>query len=200
MKIGKFKIQLNSTSIIRGGMLSLVFVLCFGLSANKVQAQTFSELAPAAQQSLIQLFETQMETLRQEVLDPQQGVSIESNKNIFYYYEGVLKDFQEENVELKQAFVSNLNLLLRGPVGNHKLTQTLFYKSLEDAPDFNRSELNMSNSQTSNTNTSGMGAEVSSMLFFQTKEPFRTHLKNMVVTSDDLSKLNALFQYVRNNK
>ncbi len=191
MKIFKTKFQCKMP-FKRGVFVPLVFALALCCINTDAHAQTYSDLNGATINLLETAFEQEMEKLRDEIHNPQPGISIESNRNIFQYYEAVWTSFQEENVDIKEAFILELNVLQRGPVGSHDLTQVLFYKSVNDAPPVDRYEL-------AGTSLLTSGA-TSPYIFFQTKTGFRNHLKGMSVTPGNINKVNGLFSYIRNNK
>lgn len=190
MKILKTKFQCE-TLFKRGVFVPLVFAmaLCF---VNTAHAQTYSDLDGTTIDLLESAFEQEMEKLKDEVNNPQPGISIESNRNVFHYYNAVWTKFQEGNVEIKEAFIIELNVLLQGPVGGHDLIQTLFYRSLDEAPPVDRNTLvGTSLMQTTSTAT---------VLFYQSKEDFRSHLIGMGVTPGNINKVKGLFTYIRENK
>ena len=202
MKIGKFKIQLNSLSSFGGGLILLVLILSAGITGSKIQAQSFSDLTPAAQQELSSLFQTEMELIRQEALNPPQGVSVVSNRNIFTYYQNILSSFESGSTILRDAFIENLPSLLSGPVRTHPLIETSFYSSLNAAPAPDWSELiDPASGQSTGVDKSAVTTGPDSwMYYFATKDPFRTHLREMEVNSHDLSGIKDIFEYIRSNK
>jgi len=195
--------KINPMLRLTRNSILVVAVVLISATTSLINAQVFSDLDNNTQIALIQAFESQMDLLRQEALDPQPGVSTESNKNIFYYYENVLKTFQSENVTLREAFISELIYLQKGPVGNHKLTRAIFYRSIAHAPPADRSDLFPgSSSETIAQNGGGNSGSDSALLslFFQTRENFRSLIDSMYVSSNNISALEAMFTYINNNK
>lgn len=191
MKIFKTKFQCKMP-FKRGVFVPLVFALALCCINTDAHAQTYSDLNGATIDLLETAFEQEMEKLRDEIHNPQPGISIESNRQIFQYYDAVWNTFKGDNVDIKEAFILELNVLQRGPVGGHDLTQNLFYRSIDDAPPMDRYQLE----GTSLINTTSTAPR----FFFQTKETFRTHLIGMNVTPGNINKVQGLFTYINNNK
>ncbi len=187
MKIGRLKIQHNAASKLFSAVLVCLFMI--GINSNNTFAQTFSDLDPSVIESLDQLFQQEAEKLRNEVIDPQPGVSTESNRNLHGYYQEVWSEFENGLVDLRTSFVSNLYILFRGPVGNQPLIPVLF----TDIP----------------TDSAGDKANKPSnhqgnLVFLTSPVPltpqFELILENLEIVGGDLSNVYTFFEFINSNK
>ena len=187
MKIGRLKFQ--SKAAVKLFSVALVCLFILGVSSNKMSAQTFSELDPSIIENLEQLFQQESQKLRDEVVDPQPGVSIESNRNLHGYYQEVWREFQNDNVDLRTSFVSNLYILFRGNVSQQPLIPVLF----EDAPSDSAGDKG-------NKPSNYQG----NLVFLTSPAPltpqFELILENLEIVGGDLSYVYTFFEFINSNK
>ena len=188
--MNKLKSKIDFTqwlSAIGSGKFLLV-IFCLSLNFY-VSGQALNDLNPGVQASLEELFEGEIEKLRDEVLNPTPGVSIESNRNLHSYYQTVWAEFEKGNLDLRTSFVSNLAILFQGPVFNHPLTAVLFTGPLSDS---------------SGDKAQRPSNYQGNLVFLMSPAPltpeFEQILEDVEVIGNDISAVEALFEFIKENK
>ena len=178
MKIFKHKLHLG---VLSKGKLILPMVLAFAFWCvnTEVEAQIYSELDGSTIEMLEQAFEEEKAKLMAEINDPPQGLSLEANRNLYFYYEAVIDLYVQDDVELREAFIDNLGVLQQGRVLNLDLTEALFTGKIYDY------HLNLE-------------------VFLAGEAPvtnsFEQKLIDLEVTTGDIDKVTDLFNFMEVNK
>jgi len=157
----------------------MVLAFAFWCVNTEVVAQTYSELDGSTLEMLEEAFEEEKAKLMAEINDPPQGLSLEANRNLYFYYEAVIDLFVQDVVELREAFIDNLGVLQQGQVASLDLTEALFTGKIYDY------HLNVE-------------------VFFAGEAPvtnsFEQKLMDMEVTTGDIDKVTDLFHFMEVNK
>ncbi len=178
MKI--FKHKLHPGVLSRGKLiLPMVLAFAFWCVNTEVEAQTYSELDGSTIEMLEQAFEVEKAKLMAEINDPPQGLSLEANRNLYFYYKGVIDLFVQDGVELREAFIDNLGVLQQGQVLNLDLTRALFTGKIYDYH---------------------LNVEVFLAGEAPVTNPFEQKLFDLQITTGDISKVTNLFNFMEVNK
>ncbi len=174
------KLKFPSGALFYGNVIvPMVLVLAFWCVSTEVWAQTYSELDGSTIEMLEQAFEEEKAKLMAEINDPPQGLSLEANRNLYFYYEAVIDLYVQDDVELREAFIDNLGVLQQGRVLNLDLTEALFTGKIYDY------HLNLE---------VFLAGEAPVTNYFEQK------LIDLEVTTGDIDKVTDLFNFMEVNK
>ena len=161
-------------------MIPMVLVLAFWCVNTDVNAQTKNDLDPSTLELLGSAFEEETSNLLNEINDPSNSENLYSSRVIILYYESVYGAFDTGDIDLRDAFISQIPVLQYGRVATHQdFISALFTDSIGDEVV---------------TLEMVMGGEA------PLTSEFKDLLLDIELNNNDLSKINNLFSFIRNNK